>query len=122
MFPLNDILLSAAGAALVAAAALYSSLKWSRQRYRFLVISLSTFLGFGAWNILQSATGADQSLNVDWPVFPLSWADVGSGAAAFVFTAVALGLLTERGESASHVVTAAAIAAVMATLVDLFVL
>jgi len=71
---------------------------------------------------LQNATGADSVLNIDWPVFPMSWSDVGSGVVAFVATVIALSLLTDRNESASRVVAAAGIAGLLSTLVDLFVL
>jgi len=52
----------------------------------------------------------------------MSWSDVGSGVVAFVATVIALGLLTDRNESASRVVAAAGIAGLLSTLVDLFVL
>ncbi|HEX9240768.1 MAG TPA: hypothetical protein VF910_08995 [Candidatus Bathyarchaeia archaeon] len=52
----------------------------------------------------------------------MSWSDVGSGVVAFVATVIALSLLTDRNESASRVVTAAGIAGLLSTLVDLFVL
>ena len=97
-------------------------LKWYKDHFRFAVSSLSTFLGFAAWNLLQNETGADSVLNIDWPVFPMSWSDVGSGVVAFVATVMALGLLTDRNESASRVVAAAGIAGLLSTLVDLFVL
>lgn len=84
MFLLIDILLYAVVAAIVVAVVSYSFLRWSREHYRFLVSSLTTFLGFTTWNIVQSNTGADRALNIDWPIFPLSWADVGSGVLAFV--------------------------------------
>jgi hypothetical protein len=96
--------------------------RWSRHRYRFAISSVTTFLGFTAWNILQSTTGADKALNIDWPIIHLSWADVGSGVAAFAFTAIALGLITDRKELAQRVVAAAGIAGLLATLVDLLVL
>ena len=96
--------------------------KWSKDHFRFAVSSLSTCLGFTAWNLLQNATGADSVLNIDWPVFPMSWSDVGSGVVAFVATVIALGLLTDRNESASRVVATAGIAGLLSTLVDLFVL
>jgi hypothetical protein len=121
MFLLNDILLSAGLSALVVAVGLFLW-EWSREHYRFIVASFSTFLGFAAWNILQSNTGADQALNIDWPIFPLSWSDVGSGVAAFAITAIALGLLTERTQPAWRVMIAAGMAGLLATLVDLFLL
>ncbi len=120
-FALSDILLAASVAATVAASGLVAW-GWSRQRNRFLVGALATFLGFTAWNLVLSATNADQKLNVDWPVIPLSWADVGSGVMAFVATALGLGLATDRGAPAWRVVLAAGIAALLAIFVDLAVL
>ncbi len=121
MFAASDVLLSAFLSAIVVAAGLYA-LNWSRGRYRFLVAALATFLGFAAWNFLQSTTGADLALNIDWPIFPLSWSDVGSGVAAFVATVVALGLVTDRDELAWRVVAASGVAGLLAMLVDLLVL
>ena len=122
MFLLSDILFYGVVAAIVVAAVSYMLLRWSRQYYRFLVSSLTTFLGFTAWNIVQSSTGADRALNIDWPIFPLSWADVGSGILAFFVSAIVLGLVTEREQPSQQVVTAAGVAGVLAILVDLFVL
>ena len=121
MFQLSAILLSALASAILVAISLYLW-KWSRSHYRFAVSSSSAFLGFTAWNLLQNATGADRALNIDWPVFPLSWSDVGSGVIVFVAAVIALGLLTERNEAAWRVVAASVIAGLLSTLVDLFVL
>jgi hypothetical protein len=121
LFLLTDILLYAAVSAALTFAISYLW-GWSKQHYRFAVISVSTFLGFAAWNVLQSATGADQALNIDWPVFPLSWSDFGSGVAAFAVTSLVLGLLTERGQPAGKVMMAATLAGALAALVDLFAL
>ena len=71
---------------------------------------------------MQNATGADSLLNIDWPIFPMSWSDVGSGVVAFVATAITLGLLTDRNETAWRVLAAAGIAGLLSTLVDLFFL
>ncbi len=65
-----------------------------------------------------NATG----FNVDAPIIPLSWADVGSGVLAFTATALVLGLVAERPEPAQHVVGAAGIAGLVAVALDLFVL
>ena len=121
MFPLSYIILYA-GVSSAAVSITLSMWKWSRQRYRFITSSLATFLGFAVWNILQSDTGADQVLNIDWPLFPLSWSDVGSGVAAFVLTAMTLGFLTDREQPAWRVMLAAGVAGVLASSVDLFVL
>ncbi len=121
MFALSDIVASALGAAVVASLGL-SAWGWSRKGPRLLASAASTFLGFTAWNVLQSNTGADLALNIDWPVFPLSWSDVGSGVASFVVTVVVLGLVVNRAEPAWRVVAAAGIAGLLATAVDLVVL
>lgn len=121
MFALNNIFLSALLSSIVVIAGLYVW-SWSRSHYRFLVSALATFLGFAAWNILQSSTGADLALNIDWPVFPLSWSDVGSGVSAFVATVITLGLIVDRKEPAWRIVAASGIAGLLAMLVDLFVL
>jgi hypothetical protein len=96
--------------------------EWSKKRFRFVVSSLSTFLGYTAWNLLQNATGADSALNIDRPLIPISWSDVGSGVAVFVATVIALGALTNRSEMAWKVLAASGIAGLIATLVDLFFL
>jgi hypothetical protein len=121
LFALNTIFLSALLSSIVVIAGLYVW-SWSRAHYRFLVSALATFGGFAAWNILQSSTGADQALNIDWQIFPLSWSDVGSGISAFVVTVIALGLIVDRKELAWRVVAASGIAGLLAMLVDLFVL
>jgi len=61
------------------------------------------------------------SLDIDAPVIPFSWQDVGSGVATFLFAALTLGVL-DRREPAGQVVSAAALAALVATVFDLFVL
>ena len=61
------------------------------------------------------------SLDVDAPVVALSWQDVGSGVGAFLFTALALGLL-EREQPAGRVIAAAGLAGVVAIVFDIFVL
>jgi hypothetical protein len=121
LFALNNIFLSALISSILVIAGLYAW-KWSRAHYRFLISALTTFLGFVAWNILQSSTGADLSLNIDWPIFPLSWSDVGSGVAAFVATVITLGLIVDRRDLAWRILAASGIAGLLAMLVDLFVL
>jgi len=121
LFQLINILLSALGAAVLVFTVLYFW-KWSKVHFRFALSSLSTLLGYTAWNLLQNATGADQALNIDWPIIPISWSDVGSGVVAFAATVNTLGLLTDRNERAWQVVTASGIAGLLATLIDLFFL
>ncbi len=93
---------------------------WTRQRGRFLVAAGGTLAGWIAWNLVLSENNA-ASLDVDAPVIALSWQDVGSGIGGFAFTGLALGWL-ERREPAGHVVGAAALAGIVATIFDIFVL
>lgn len=120
MFALRDIVIFAVVAGLLAGAALVAW-PWSRRRIRFLVAGVATTVGFIAWNLILNATNAT-GFNVDAPVIGLSWQDVGSGVLAFVASALVLGLVAERQEPAGRVVGAAAIAGLVAMLVDLFVL
>ncbi len=121
MFAVPEVLAFALLAGVLAAAALFFGWRWARQRGRYAIAGGATTLGFAAWNFTLNATNAT-GFNVDAPVIPLSWADVGSGILAFTATALALGLLAERDESAFRVVGAAAIAGLVAVALDLFVL
>jgi hypothetical protein len=120
MFAVSEILLWAVVAGVLTALALVLWL-WSRARYRFVAAGLATVAGFTGWNLVLNATNG-RNFNVDAPLIGLSWADAGSGVLAFVATALLLGLVIDRHESAGRVVGAAAIAGVVAMGVDLFVL
>ena len=121
MFAVQEILAFALLAGVLAAAVLFFAWPWARQRSRYVIAGVATTLGFAAWNFTLNATNAT-GFNVDAPIIPLSWADVGSGVLAFTATALALGLIAEREESAARVVGAAAIAGLVAIALDLFVL
>src|SRR5215211_7800027 len=69
---------------------------------------------------LLNATGAS-GFDVDAPIIRVSWEDVGSGVVALFATVVVFGLGTERRELASRVVGAAAIAGLVAMVLDVFV-
>jgi len=121
MFAVQEVLAFSLLAGVLAAAVLFFTWRWARQRSRYIVAGVATTLGFAAWNFTLNATNAT-GFNVDAPIIPLSWADVGSGVLSFTVTALVLGLATERGESARQVVGAAAIAGLVAMALDLFVL
>jgi len=105
VFAVRDIVIFAVVAGVLASAAL-AAWPWSRKGGRFMVAGITTTLGFIAWNLVLNAADAT-GFDVDAPVIGLSWADAGSGVLAFVVTALALGLLTERREPAGRVVGAA---------------
>src|SRR5215210_1048193 len=120
MFEVRDILVFSLLAGLLAAGAL-AAWPWARHPSRFGLGGLTTALSFMAWNFTLNATDA-RGFNVDAPVIGLSWADAGSGVLAFAVTALVFGLITERREPAGRVVGAAAIAGLVAMVLDLFVL
>jgi hypothetical protein len=120
MFAVTDIVLWAAVAGVVAALVL-CIWPWARRDGRFVAVGLATTAGFLAWYLVLNATNGS-TFNVDAPVIGLSWADAGSGVLAFVASALMLGLLVAPRESARRVVGAAALAGLVATELDLFVL
>ena len=120
----QDLLIYVLGAllaAIVVAAALYWRYPWSRQRGRFGIAAIGTFVAWIAWSVVLQLSNAD-NLDVDNPLLVgLSAQDVGSGVLAFLLTALPMGLITERDEPASRVVAIAAIAGALAILVDRFI-
>src|SRR5215216_1099405 len=103
----------------VLAAAVLAAWPWARSR-RFAVAGVATLLSWVAWHLLLNATGS-MGFDVDAPVIRVSWEDVGSGVAALFATVVIFGLGTERWEPAVRVVGAAAIAGLVAMVLDIFV-
>jgi cation transporter-like permease len=122
VFAISDILFFALVAGLLAGAVLWVVWPWSRVQLRFWIAGVTTFAGFVMWNLTLNATQAVPNFDVDAPVIRLSWADAGSGIVACLVTALVLGLLTDRHEPAYRVLGAAAIAGLVATGLDLFVL
>src|SRR5215217_6380845 len=104
----------------VLTAAVLATWPWARSRRRFAVAGVATLLSWVAWHLLLNATGA-MGFDVDAPLIRLSWEDVGSEVLALFATVVIFGLGTERWEPAVRVVGAAAIAGLVATILDVFV-
>jgi hypothetical protein len=104
----------------VLAAAVLAAWPWARSRRRFVVAGITTLVSWIAWHLLLNATGAT-GFDVDAPVIRVSWEDVGSGVVALFATVVVFGLSTERREPAVRVVGAAAIAGLVAMVLDVFV-
>jgi hypothetical protein len=102
-------------------AAALAAWPWARVRRRFAVAGITTLVSWIAWHLLLNATGA-LGFDVDAPVIRVSWEDVGSGVLALFATVVVFGLGTERRDPAVRVVGAAAIAGLVAMVLDVFVL
>ena len=120
----QDLLIYVLGAllaAIVVAAALYWRYPWSRQRGRFGIAAIATFIAWILWRVVLQLSNAD-NLDVDNPsLVGLSAQDVGSGVLAFLLTALPMGLIIERDEPANRVVAIAAIAGALAILIDRFI-
>ena len=120
MFAVRDIVLFSIVSGVLAAAIL-AAWPWARHGGIVAVAGGATTLGMMAWNSILHVSNT-ANLNVDAPVIRLSWQDVGSGVWAFLTTALALGLWYRRDALAWRVVTASAIAGVVAMIFDIFVL
>ena len=105
---------------LVAAGAVFAW-TWGRRRGRFAIAGAAAALAWFAWHLYLQVSAAD-SLDIDNPaLLGLSGEDASTGVVAFLFVALPLGLVTERGEPARNVILASVIAALVVTLIDLFV-
>jgi hypothetical protein len=93
---------------------------WARSRRRFAIAGITTLVSWIAWHLLLNATGAS-GIDVEAPIIRVSWEDVGSGVVTLFATVMVFGLGTERRELASRVVGAAAIAGLVALILDVFV-
>jgi len=108
-------------AAVIVAAVLYWRYPWSRPRGRFGTAAIATFVAWILWRVVLQLSNGD-NLDVDNPVLlGLSAQDVGSGVLAFLLTAVPMGLVSEREESAHRVIATAGVAGALAILVDRFI-
>lgn len=105
--------------AAVAVAVVFFAWPWGRRNNRFAVGAAATLLGALAWNLTLRHTGAS-GFDVDAPVIRLSWQDAGTGVVVFLFAALALGLFAEPTEQARRVVGAAALAGIVAAVLDIF--
>ena len=93
----------------------------TRQALTALIGALAAAAGAVAWNaILHSTGGEGFFVDARIEVFPASWQDTGSGVFAFAAANLALGLGPERRSSAATMVPLAALAAVVAFAVDVY--
>ena len=120
----QDFLIYVVGAllaAVIVAAVLYWRSPWSRPRGRFGTAAIATFVAWIFSRVVLQLSNGD-NLDVDNPLLlGLSAQDIGSGVLAFLLTALPMGLVSEREESAHRVMATAGIAGALAILVDRFI-
>ena len=117
---LRDDLVEALVSGAIAAAVVFAW-AWGRRRGRFAIAGVAAALAWLGWHLYLQVSAAD-NLDIDNPaLLGLSGEDAGTGVLAFVLAALPLGLVTEREEPARKVILAAGIAAVVVTVIDLFV-
>jgi len=93
----------------------------TRRGVTALAAGIASAAGAIAWNAILHATGGE-GFFVDAPiaVLPASWQDTGSGVFALAAASLALGLGPERRSTAAATVPLAALAAVVAFAVDVY--
>lgn len=72
------------------------------------------------WNWSIEFNGSTQFLNVDHPIFRVSWADSLNGVCVFAAVSGALGFFTARSVTANVVARVAGLAALITLLADTF--
>jgi len=120
VFEPGEILWTAVLASGVVAVA-FASVPATRTPSRILTGAFGTLAGWLAWNFTLHVTHS-ANFDTDAPLVKISWADAGSGILTFVVVALVLGLWVDRQQAASRVIAMAAMAGVLASLVDVFVL
>ena len=108
--------LSAVGAAILVAAAVRP-----RRSAVIATAAAAAFLGPLAWNGILRATGGSTFFH-DAPVavFPVSWQDTGSGVFALACATMLLGLGSMARDPGRRLLLVAALAAIPALLVDVY--
>ena len=82
----------------------------------FLTVTATVIL----WNWMIEFTKATVYLNVDHPIFRISWADFFDGVSVFSTTALLLGGGVLKNEKASLIIRFASIAAVITIFIDIY--
>jgi len=87
-----------------------------------VVAASASTVGAIAWNAILHSISDANGFFVDAPIaiFPASWQDTGSGVFALAATALALGFGPQRGTPAQAAARLAALAALAAFAVDIY--
>jgi hypothetical protein len=120
MFETSDIVVFALEAGVVVAVLMFGW-RWGRRNNRFAVAAVTTAVGVLVWNAILNKTNASGFL-VETPRLRIAWQDAGTGVLVFFVTTLAFGLVAEPAEPARRVVTAGALAGLVACAMDVFLL
>ena len=85
-----------------------------------IATALTTAIASIFWNWSVEFNQSTIYLNVDHPIFRISWADALNGVCVFALTSVILGIWVNRDSRAAFVVQIAGIAALLTTFTDTF--
>jgi hypothetical protein len=94
--------------------------KFQTSRKTKIATGVTTAIASIIWNWSIEFNQSTIYLNVDHPLFRISWADSLNGVCVFALTAMILGLWTDRDQPAQKVTKIAGIAALLTTLTDTF--
>ena len=95
-------------------------LKLSKKRSTLIAMAATTTIASIFWNWSIEFNQSTIYLNVDHPIFRISWADALDGVCVFAFTSLVLGLWINRESLATLVVKIAGISALVTTFTDTF--
>ncbi len=99
---------------------LIRGLQLSRSNSTRLVAAFTTAIANIVWNWSIEFNQSTIYLNVDHPIFRISWADAMNGVGAFALTSLVLGLVTDKTQDAEKVAKIASLAAVVTIITDTF--
>ena len=99
---------------------LIRSLKLSHSKSTSLVTAFTTAIASILWNWSIEFNQSTIQLNVDHPIFRISWADAMNGVGVFALTAFVLGMFTNKKQEAESIVRVASLAAFVTVVTDTF--
>ncbi|NUN66979.1 hypothetical protein HCU40_20015 (plasmid) [Pseudanabaena biceps] len=95
-------------------------LKLSKTRSTLIATAATTAIASIFWNWSIEFNQSTIYLNVDHPIFRISWADAMDGVCVFTFTSLVLGLWINRESRATFVTKIAGISALVTIFTDTF--
>jgi fucose 4-O-acetylase-like acetyltransferase len=95
-------------------------LKLSRSRETLISTALTTAIASIFWNWSIEFNQSTIYLNVDHPIFRISWADAGNGVGVFALTSLVLGIWVNPQAQAVSTIRIAGVAALLTTFTDTF--